>query len=58
MCGIAAVLSSGAPVSADAVRAGIAALDHRGLGARVVLDQALTIAMSYVFLHEGLGITS
>jgi asparagine synthase (glutamine-hydrolysing) len=27
-------------------------------GARVVLDQALTIAMSFVFLHEGLSLTS
>lgn len=41
----------------------IAALDGAAdpaldFGARVVLDQALTIAMSYVFLHEGLGITS
>ena len=37
-------------------------LDHaaaadQDFGARVMTDQVLTIAMSYVFLHEGLGIS-
>ena len=27
-----------------------------GFGARVVLDQVLTIALSFVFLHHGLGL--
>jgi hypothetical protein len=28
------------------------------LGSAAVTDQALTMAMSYVFMHEGLGLAS
>jgi len=41
----------------------VATLDHLAkpetdVGQRVVMDQVLTLALSYVFMHEGLGLSS